>query len=629
MVTNLPQAGREPYFLIVKYKILFMKNKLITTFYACLLFMLASWSTQLQAANASLLSIDGCCATFELNFSNWQTGGDWVFYPDYPNTSPVYSGNNNGGSMEITHCYDGPENYRFWFNQDVNGDDVGNDGQADIVDCEQSCCPIPAPGSMEIEEIGLGILEFCEVNPPCPETEHIVRYRELPSGDWKQLTSEWDCFQANIFEDCAEYEFQFAYWAPNCGQSDYGESVFFNTTLGCDDCCAAPSAITVEPHPDFCDHVLVCVDGYESCGIESLTIQFREAGTSDWSNFLAYTSCGYAYTAEFGVTYEIRVRMHTDDCGYTEYSDIVTYTHTVDCEPDCCATPSDITIDQGCEEITVCVNDFEGCDLMRTRVWLKKVGTPGATVLTVVDDNCITFDNLEIGATYRVRVRVRTAECGWSPYSPAITFVLADNCEPECCTPPTMSDISITPTGEACGPHDLCVDGYDDCEGVSTMVFYGPLGSNKKIESGQGTCVGIFLEPGVTYEFFVMIFTADCPNGLVFGPFTYTCNGPGDGGFGDGLQPRLAAPNQETKVNSVHPNPFHSSISINLTAKEDSEIVIQLFDLNGSLIQSKKDQVLSGENLIEFDQLEDLPSGVYFYRLNINGEMITNKIIKQ
>lgn len=76
----------------------------------------------------------------------------------------------------------------------------------------------------------------------------------------------------------------------------------------------------------------------------------------------------------------------------------------------------------------------------------------------------------------------------------------------------------------------------------------------------------------------------------------------------------------------IHPNPFDNEINIKITAVKDQVVSIKLYSLLGQILLVKKQNVLSGENDIKI--LPIVESGTYFLQIEINGEKIINKVIK-
>jgi hypothetical protein len=77
----------------------------------------------------------------------------------------------------------------------------------------------------------------------------------------------------------------------------------------------------------------------------------------------------------------------------------------------------------------------------------------------------------------------------------------------------------------------------------------------------------------------------------------------------------------------VYPNPFKDKLNIDITALAEGEIALQIIDISGKIIETKKVDVLPGNNSILFDT-NHLVNGIYM--MNIVGEGINKnfKVIK-
>jgi hypothetical protein len=78
---------------------------------------------------------------------------------------------------------------------------------------------------------------------------------------------------------------------------------------------------------------------------------------------------------------------------------------------------------------------------------------------------------------------------------------------------------------------------------------------------------------------------------------------------------------------SASPNPFHDQMRVILDLPEAKTMTLQVFDVHGRAVQSIDAQKLSQGNH-EFALGQDLPSGVYFVRLAIDGQRWTSKVVK-
>lgn len=79
------------------------------------------------------------------------------------------------------------------------------------------------------------------------------------------------------------------------------------------------------------------------------------------------------------------------------------------------------------------------------------------------------------------------------------------------------------------------------------------------------------------------------------------------------------------KLYQNYPNPFNSQTKIKFDLKNSQSIIITLFDVNGKKIKSLfEGNIYSGTYDINFNSLE-FPSGVYFYSLILNNNIIDTK----
>ncbi|CAN0570917.1 unnamed protein product [Laminaria digitata] len=76
-----------------------------------------------------------------------------------------------------------------------------------------------------------------------------------------------------------------------------------------------------------------------------------------------------------------------------------------------------------------------------------------------------------------------------------------------------------------------------------------------------------------------------------------------------------------------YPNPFTRSTTITVTLKKPAETTLKVYDLMGREVAVLGDRLMPAGTLkFQFDGL-NLPSGTYFYRLESNGFVETNKMI--
>jgi hypothetical protein len=85
------------------------------------------------------------------------------------------------------------------------------------------------------------------------------------------------------------------------------------------------------------------------------------------------------------------------------------------------------------------------------------------------------------------------------------------------------------------------------------------------------------------------------------------------------LEARFAASN--------YPNPFNPTTIINYALPTDAKVKINIYDIVGREITTLVDEFQSaGEHRAFFDA-RDLPSGIYFYRVQALGQSTSGKLL--
>jgi hypothetical protein len=77
---------------------------------------------------------------------------------------------------------------------------------------------------------------------------------------------------------------------------------------------------------------------------------------------------------------------------------------------------------------------------------------------------------------------------------------------------------------------------------------------------------------------------------------------------------------------TIYPNPFDNEISVEVNAVKDQSVSIQLYSLTGQIILDEKRDVVSGVNVLKVKPR--VASGVYLLQIEINGEKVINKVMK-
>ncbi len=86
-------------------------------------------------------------------------------------------------------------------------------------------------------------------------------------------------------------------------------------------------------------------------------------------------------------------------------------------------------------------------------------------------------------------------------------------------------------------------------------------------------------------------------------------------------------PGAPFKLGQNFPNPFNPSTRIKFSLREDGRVTLNVYDVSGRLVAKVLDSEMpAGDHEVGF-MADGLASGVYFYRLNAGGEVLTKKMI--
>ena len=84
----------------------------------------------------------------------------------------------------------------------------------------------------------------------------------------------------------------------------------------------------------------------------------------------------------------------------------------------------------------------------------------------------------------------------------------------------------------------------------------------------------------------------------------------------------------QSRIISLAPNPFENKLTIQYESKGKEKIAGTIFNAQGQLIKQLFFTVNEGVNQLYFYGSE-LAAGVYLLQLKTNGQVITQKVIKQ
>lgn len=79
--------------------------------------------------------------------------------------------------------------------------------------------------------------------------------------------------------------------------------------------------------------------------------------------------------------------------------------------------------------------------------------------------------------------------------------------------------------------------------------------------------------------------------------------------------------------NSIYPNPFETTLNIELNAGKKQEVNVQLYSVAGQLVFSQKMIVESGRNVVSISP--NIPQGIYIVEAGIDGKLVKTKVIKK
>ena len=78
---------------------------------------------------------------------------------------------------------------------------------------------------------------------------------------------------------------------------------------------------------------------------------------------------------------------------------------------------------------------------------------------------------------------------------------------------------------------------------------------------------------------------------------------------------------------TVYPNPTNGKIKVSFTLQKDENVWFNLYDSQGKNLQLRDYEGKTGRNVVDFD-LQDYPSGTYFFDLQYNQKREIRKVVK-
>ena len=86
-------------------------------------------------------------------------------------------------------------------------------------------------------------------------------------------------------------------------------------------------------------------------------------------------------------------------------------------------------------------------------------------------------------------------------------------------------------------------------------------------------------------------------------------------------------PSSESAI-SIYPNPTRNKVNIAHQGMDDTRVVASVF--NSAMVKLRETEyTVSGHDFLNSIDLSDLPSGIYFLKLNYNDRVMVKKLIRQ
>jgi hypothetical protein len=79
----------------------------------------------------------------------------------------------------------------------------------------------------------------------------------------------------------------------------------------------------------------------------------------------------------------------------------------------------------------------------------------------------------------------------------------------------------------------------------------------------------------------------------------------------------------------VFPNPFHEELFIQNDQREKSNVVIDVYAMNGTKIFSQKFTTIKANEKHKLNLKENLSAGIYLLKVMMDGQRSFSKIVKQ
>jgi len=85
-------------------------------------------------------------------------------------------------------------------------------------------------------------------------------------------------------------------------------------------------------------------------------------------------------------------------------------------------------------------------------------------------------------------------------------------------------------------------------------------------------------------------------------------------------------PPQRFEISAFHPNPFNSATRMTVDLPKPGTIIFELFDICGNKTFCWSGEKSAGRFVMTFSPSEELPTGLYFYRLSVLDKIVSGKL---
>jgi Secretion system C-terminal sorting domain len=109
--------------------------------------------------------------------------------------------------------------------------------------------------------------------------------------------------------------------------------------------------------------------------------------------------------------------------------------------------------------------------------------------------------------------------------------------------------------------------------------------------------------------------------------FTYDNQVYSCGVVDGGTNPNKLSTSKNT-VATAQPNPFQNELNFKYNLSADAAVRIQLFNMDGALVQTKNIEILSAGDYTATLDTAELPTGIYFYTIDNGGLLAQGRVVK-